>query len=335
MKNELSIASGVGEEFGSPVSSEIAATAIIKRYPVLTPLQVNTIFAERNSGGNLTSLVTGGFLTVEIDPKRHKLLQNAIQDSKTIDDLVVLCNLGLIVKIAKKYSGAGIEFQDMMQEGVFGLYRCLSDYDSSKGMFSTFATNGIRNAITSAVRRDYAPVLRHPADLRDALRIGNEAVGELSGELQREPTLEELRVKLLTLVPRENNARRAAEIITHEMDRVASLDKPVKGRLAYVGQEFTLGEQLLDESTHPDGWVEAMHSKHIKASVNAALTSGLLNQEEARLIQLRFGFGGRDPMGHEEIGREVKLSRPTVARRLEDILEKLTNSGIFAKLVAE
>lgn len=334
MKSELGIISGPRPEFKSLSSSKEAATGIIERYPDLVQSQIKIIFDERNSGGNLASLVSHNFLTTETNPKQRNLLRNVIEESASIDDLVVLCNLGLIIKVANKYKVRGIEFEDSMQEGTFGLYRCLDSYDYKKSMFSTYATNAIENAVRAAARSNHAPALRYPADLQDAIRTGKRSWNRLALELQKEPAYEDLYADLVTQVPREVDARRAAEIIVHQTDSVISLDVPILRRTGDVNQ-ISLGDLLPDNSTHSNKWVEAIHGKHVNATVNKALSSDILSEDEARLLKLRFGFGGRDPMGHEEIGKEVGLSRPSVGRKLAEIIGKLRDSGIFAYLVAE
>jgi RNA polymerase sigma factor (sigma-70 family) len=199
-------------------------------------------------------------------------------------------------------------------------------------MFSTYATRAIENAIVGAIRSNHAPVLRYPADLQNALRKGWKEWGKLALTNQREPTFEDLYAELVTLVPRESNAREAAEIIAHQTDSVISLDIPMFGRTGDATQ-ISLGDLLPDNSTHPSKWIESMHERQVKTTVEDAITSDILTDQEEQLLRLNLGFGGREPMGHTEIGRKVGLSRGTVTKKIESGLRKLRESGAFTNLV--
>lgn len=328
MKRELGVSSKAVVEFNLPVDSEVAAITTKKRYPVLTHDQIITVFKERNSGENLAHLAESGFLRAETNPMRHGLLKNAFQDSATIDDLIVLCNLGLITNVAKQYTRGGIEFQDLMQEGVFGIYRSLDDYNPKRGEFSTFATKGIRNAIVAAVRRDYAPVLRPPADLQDAIWSGKKAWSKLALELQRKPTHEELYAELVTLVPRKGRAKEAVDIIMSGTDSVASLDAPISARTD--GSEIALGDVISDKPIYLGARSKDTQAEQIGDTVDEVLESGVLPAELAKVIKLNFGVGS-EPSSYAEIGREMGFTATTAANKARKALAVLRESDDFAK----
>jgi RNA polymerase sigma factor (sigma-70 family) len=329
MKRELGVPSKAVVEFNLPVDSEVEAITTKKRYPVLTHDQIITVFKERNDGKNLSNLAESGFLRAETDPIRHRLMQNAFQDSATIDDLIVLCNLGLITNVAKQYTRRGIEFQDLMQEGVFGIYRSLDDYDPKRGEFSTFATKGIKNAIVAAVRRDYAPILRPPADLQDAIWSGKKAWSRLALELQRKPTHEELYAELVTLVPRKGRAKDAVDIIMSGTDSVASLDAPISARAD--GSEITLGDVIPDKPIYLGARLKDTQTEQIRDTVHKVLKSDLLPVELAKVIKLNFGVRS-EPSSYAEIGREMGFTATTAASKAKRALAVLRENDDFAKL---
>ncbi len=219
---------------------------------------------------------------------------------------LIQSNLRLVVSIAKKYTGQGVLFMDLVQEGSLGLIKAANRYDYSKGFkFSTYATWWIRQTIVRAIANN-SKVIRVPVHMIDKIRLVKKAMFELSYQTGKEPTVEEISDKLKMPIKQVQVA-----IDTIKLEPI-SLDTPIAENLA-------LEDYIPDENySSPENNTQiSMLKMHIEKVLKE------LNYKERKIIIHRFGIDGKKPKTLEELGKEMGFSKERI-RQIESIaLKKL------------
>lgn len=249
-------------------------------------------------------------ISLHLDPEdeeQQRELQLIDGDGLVAKRQLVKANLRLVVSIAKRYTGRGMQLLDLIQEGNLGLIRAVEKFDWRKGFkFSTYATWWIRQAITRALA-DQARTIRIPVHMVDTINRLVRAQRELVQRLNRDPTPEELAADL------ELDPEKVREIMRVSMEPV-SLDVPVGEE-----EDSSLAEFIEDiQAIMPE---DAATRLLLQVEISRALAG--LSERERRVLELRFGLHTGQPRTLEEVGQELRVTRERIRQIEAKSLSKL------------
>ena len=291
----------------------------IGRVPLLTAVEEVDLARRIEDGAEASERLAdldalGALGNLPADESRA--LQRRADDGDEAKSALIQANLRLVVSIAKRYVGRGMQFLDLIQEGNMGLMRAVEKFDYTKGFkFSTYATWWIRQAITRSIA-DQARTIRIPVHMVESINRVHRMQRQMVQELEREPTVDELADAV------GMSADRVREIQRISLD-LLSLDAP-------VGEE---DDSYLADFIKDDGAEEPLDAatrQMLQEAVKEVLDE--LNEREKEVVVMRFGLDDEQARTLEEVGKQFGVTRERIRQIESKTLAKLRHPHRSQKL---
>lgn len=251
-----------------------------------------------------------------LSPEDIYELEDLVEDGQAAQEYLIRANSRLVISVAKKYIGRGVHFLDLIQEGNIGLIRAARKFEYQRGhKFSTYATWWIRQAVSRAVA-DQGRTIRVPVHMGDQINRLRRISTQLTQELGREPTTEELAESMETTPDKISNLIEISR-------RPISLETPIEED---ADSEFG---DFIEDKNSPEP-TEIVTQNLLREHLDQVLER--LPDREAHILRLRYGLLDGETHTLEEVGHEIGVTRERVRQLEAQALNRLRHSSAFQLL---